>query len=248
LSQPDRFVRILECDPELGLRVPVAQIEQARVELKARLRTLAPGRWEVPHEIGVQSRLGFLILEGLLARDVVMAGKTCTELLGEGDLIQPWIPASEDGLVRYRVMWEVLSPVRLAALDDSFARSLAAWPQVTSSLLERAIRRTHRMSLHQALLQLSPVETRLVVLFWYLAERWGHVTPQGVSLRLHLSHELLGQLVGCRRASVTTGIGHIEQSGMVLRKADGSWLLRGDPPDELAGIRWPDRPAVHALA
>ena len=39
------------------------------------------------------------------------------------------------------------------------------------------------MSIHQALLQLSPVETRLLVLFWYLAERWGRVTPDGISVR-----------------------------------------------------------------
>ena len=50
-----------------------------------------------------------------------------------------------------------------------------------SALLERAIRRTLRMSIHQALLQLSPVETRLLVLFWHLAERWGRVTPDGIA-------------------------------------------------------------------
>ena len=50
-------------------------------------------------------------------------------------------------------------------------------------MLERALRRTHRMAVHQALLQLSPVETRLLVLFWHLAERWGRVTPEGVACR-----------------------------------------------------------------
>ena len=56
------------------------------------------------------------------------------------------------------------------------------------ALLERAVRRTQRMSIHQALLQLSPVETRLLVLFWHLAERWGHVTPDGITVRLrHLA-------------------------------------------------------------
>ena len=84
-----------------------------------------------------------------------------------------------------------------------------------ATLLERAIRRTLRMSIHQALLQLSPVETRLLVLFWHLAERWGRVTPDGISVRLRMSHELLGQLVGCRRASVTTALHRINDSGLV---------------------------------
>ena len=84
-----------------------------------------------------------------------------------------------------------------------------------ATLLERAIRRTLRMSVHQALLQLSPVETRLLVLFWHLAERWGRVTPDGISVRLRISHELLGQLVGCRRASVTTALHRVDDSGLV---------------------------------
>ena len=239
-------VRILEIDPELGLRVPAAQIARARVELAARVKRLPCGRWEVPHADGERGRLGFLMLEGLLARDVMLVGRTATELLGEGDVLQPWVPARGDGLVRYRVRWHVLAPVRLAILDEPFARSLAAWPQVMGALLERALRRTLQMSIHQALLQLSPVENRLLVLFWHLAERWGHVTPDGVSLRLRLSHELLGQLVGSRRASVTTALRRIGESGLVVRRSDGAWLLRGSPPDELAEIQW-RHPAAAAI-
>ena len=236
-------VQILKSDPELGLRVPATQIAEARKQLVARVKTLEPGRWEVPRD--TTSRLGFLMLDGLLARDVVLVGHTCTELLGEGDVIQPWIPSTDDGLVRYRVLWHVLAPSRLAVLDETFARTLAEWPQVMSMLLERAIRRTLRMSVHQALLQLSPVETRLVVLFWHLAERWGRVTPDGISVKLRMSHELLGQLVGCRRASVTTALHRVDDSGLVTRRTDGTWLLRGSPPDELAEISW-QRSAVAA--
>jgi len=101
------------------------------------------------------------------------------------------------------------------------------------------------MSIHAALLQLSPVETRLLVLFWHLAERWGRVTPAGIALRLRLPHALLGQLVGCRRASVTTALQHIYTSGELTRRADDAWLLTGDPPDELSSVHW-DLAASHA--
>ena len=237
-------VRILEVDPELGLRVPAALIERARVELTARVTSLRCGRWEVPHDDEDHGGLGFLMLEGLLARDILLAGTTATELLGEGDVLQPWVPTREEGLVRYHVYWHVLTPVKLAILDATFARSLGDWPQVTGGLLERAIRRTLRMSIHQALLQLTPVETRLLVLFWHLAERWGHVTPDGISVRLHMSHEVLGQLVGSQRASVTTALRRIDASGLIVRRADGTWLLRGSPPDELAEIHWQQRSAT----
>jgi CRP/FNR family cyclic AMP-dependent transcriptional regulator len=230
--------RILELDPELGLRIPAKEIVHARAELVARLLSLPAGHWDVPHDEGARGRLGYLVLEGLLAREMTMAGRTATELLGDGDLVQPWVAQREDGLVRHRVTWNVLMPVRLAILDEGASRSLARWPQALSALLERAIRRTHRMSIHQAMLQLSPVETRLLVLFWHLAERWGHVTPDGIVLRIRLSHALLGQLVGCRRASVTTALQHVYAGGQVARRPDGAWVLRGEPPDELASMHW----------
>ena len=226
-ARSEELVRILEVDPELGLRVPAPQIARARAELTARVKSLPRGRWEVPHGERDRGRLGFLMLEGLLARDVILAGTTSTELIGEGDVLQPLVRARDEGLVRYHVLWHVLSPVRLAVLDEQFARSLASWPQVTGALLERAVRRTLQMSIHQALLQLSPVETRLLVLFWHLAERWGRVTPDGISVRLQVSHKLLGQLVGCRRASVTTALRRIGESGLIVRRADRTWLLRG---------------------
>jgi hypothetical protein len=244
VERPQESVRLLEVDPELGLRLPPAEIAHARVELRARVTSLPCGRWEVLHDEGHLSRLGFLMLEGVLGRDVILAGTTATELLGEGDVLQPWVPTREDGLVRYHVVWHVLSPVRLAILDEAFARSLARWPQVMGALLERAVRRTLQMSIHQALLQLSPVETRLLVLFWHLAERWGRVSPDGIIIRLNMSHELLGQLVGSRRASVTTGLRRIGESGLLVRAADGTWLLRGAPPDELTEVHWQGRAAA----
>jgi CRP/FNR family transcriptional regulator, cyclic AMP receptor protein len=230
--------RVLELDPELGLRIPASEISRAREELVAPVLELPEGHWNVPHGDGARGRLGFLILEGLLARDMTLAGRTATELLGDGDVVQPWLGQREDGLVPCRVGWHVLMPLRLGVLDDSFARSMARFPQVTSALLERAIRRTHRMSVHEALLQLTPVETRLLVLFWHLAERWGRVTPAGIMLRLRLPHALLGQLVGCRRASVTTGLQHIYASGELVRPDDGTWLLTGSAPDELTTLHW----------
>lgn len=210
---------------------------EARRRLVAPVRLLSQGVCDVPEERG-GLHLGYLILDGLMARDLVLAGNTSTELLGEGDVMQPWLVSRDDGLVHYRVFWHVLTPVRLAVLDGDFARRLGDWPQVIAGLLERAVRRTHRMSIHQALLELSPVETRLLVLFWHLSERWGRVTPDGIVLELGLTHQVLGQLVGCRRASVTTALKAICQSGLAHRRADGSWVLQGDPPDELTRLSW----------
>lgn len=235
-------VRILELDAELGLRVPASEITAARAALVASVSFLDRGVWDAPIELEAR-HLGFLMLEGLLARDVILAGTTCTELLGPGDVIHPFAAVRDEALVRYRVMWHVLEPARFAVLDENFSRSLGKWPQVMRVLLERALGRTLRVSMHAALLQLSPVETRLLILFWFLAERWGRVTPAGVVLKLRLSHQMLGQLVGCQRASVTTALHRIEERGMATRRNDRTWLLHGSPPDELAHLNWKGRDA-----
>ena len=232
-------VRLLESDPELGLRIPPDRIAQARRALVAPVTALARGCREVPR--AERGQLGFLVLDGVLGRDVILAGNTCTELLGEGDLLEAGMPGRDERLVRFHLRWQVVEPVALAVLDADFARRVGEWPQVTSALLERSLRRSLRATVHQALLQLSPVETRLLVLLWCLAERWGRVTRDGVALRLRLSHRLLGQLVGCQRASVTTALHRVEASGRVRRRDDGTWLLRGTAPDELEQLHWQPR-------
>jgi CRP/FNR family transcriptional regulator, cyclic AMP receptor protein len=229
---------VLEADPELGLRIPPAQVTYARAHLVAPIWHLEAGVWEVPTEATEQGGLGFLILGGLMARDLVLAGRTSTELLGEGDVLQPAVAARDEGLIRCHVFWHALSAVELAVLDQRFGQALTAYPQVTAALLDRAIRRSVRMAVHQALLGLSPVETRLLVLFWYLAERWGRVTKGGVVLPLGLTHQVLGQLVGCKRASVTTALKELSESGAVVKRRDGSWLLTGEAPDELSQLTW----------
>jgi CRP/FNR family transcriptional regulator, cyclic AMP receptor protein len=237
---------VLEVDPELARRIPPSRVYEARRRLVAPLQTLSPGFCDVPDD-NEPMHLGYLVIEGLLARDVVLAGHVSTELLGEGDLVQSWAASSDETLIHYRVYWHVLSRVKLAILDGEFARTLVHWPQVLAVILERANRRALHMSIHQALLQLSPVETRLLVLFWHLAGRWGRVTPKGVLLPLALTHQVMGQLVGCQRASVTTALKSVSASGLVERLADGGWLLHGEPPDELSHLSWGPHEAKSAL-
>jgi CRP/FNR family cyclic AMP-dependent transcriptional regulator len=237
-------IRVLEVDPELGLRIPPGEITSARQTLVAPLQRLEPGVCDVPAE-GGPGHLGFLIVDGLIARDLVLAGNVSTELFGEGDVMQPWDVQGDAGLVHHRVFWNILSPVSLAVLDPACGRLLSQWPEVIAALLDRAGRHTLRMAVHQALLQLSPVETRILVLFWHLADRWGRVTRDGIVLPLGLTHQVIGQLVGSQRASVTTALKAVIGSGRAVRRPDGSWLLRGEPPDELSHLEWP-KPRVPA--
>ena len=44
-------------------------------------------------------------------------------------------------------------------------------------------------------------------------------------LPLKLTHELLGQLVGAKRPTVSLAIKELERRGTVHRRTDGAWLL-----------------------
>jgi CRP-like cAMP-binding protein len=68
-------------------------------------------------------------------------------------------------------------------------------------------------------------EDRLSALFWHLADRWGRVTPAGVSLDLPLTHGLVAELVGAQRQTVTTALTHLRELGSIRRRSDGCWVL-----------------------
>jgi hypothetical protein len=73
------------------------------------------------------------------------------------------------------------------------------------------------------------VDERLLLLLWHMADRWGRVTPHGVSLSLRLTHELLADLIAVQRPSVTLSLQQLERQGRISREG-GKILLIGQPP------------------
>jgi CRP-like cAMP-binding protein len=97
-----------------------------------------------------------------------------------------------------------------------------------------ASNRAHSLAITLAVSNLRRVDVRLLMLLWYLAERWGRVTPEGVIVPLRLTHETLARLVGAQRPSVTTAIRQLEQEEHLRRTPDRLWLLCGAPPERMA--------------
>jgi CRP/FNR family transcriptional regulator, cyclic AMP receptor protein len=79
--------------------------------------------------------------------------------------------------------------------------------------------------------------TRLLLTLWHLADRWGRVTPDGVVLRLPLTHQLLAQLTCLQRPTVSSALSQLAADGRLTRRTDGGWTLHGRPPttDERPG-------------
>jgi CRP/FNR family cyclic AMP-dependent transcriptional regulator len=149
----------------------------------------------------------------------------------------------------------VLSPTTFAVLDGRVAAELAAWPEIMARLLDRLTERSERLAITQAISQLTGVDRRLLTLCWHLAERWGRVGPSGVVIPLALTHRTLGQLGGAARLTISTALSDLRERDELVRRPDGSWLLRGQPPTPTPArtprfklpARAPDRPAASPI-
>jgi CRP/FNR family transcriptional regulator, cyclic AMP receptor protein len=225
------LIPLLEADTELAEGLAGADLEGATRAVAVHAVTLAAGPWEPLEEPWpVPPILGLLILEGVVTRDIVFAGRTTTELLGSGDVLRPWEDDVQFDPLPFGVVWHVHEPTRVALLDARVALATARWPVLAGSLSRRHVRRARGLAFQLAIAQLPRVDDRLLVLLWALAERWGRVSPHGVRLSLALPHRTLATLVGARRPSVTTALSGLARDGLVERTEDG-WLLHGDPDE-----------------
>ena len=224
---PSSSVHLLDADPDLADVLDREEREVARRYAVARARLIPRGPWSADRSDEDEGTLGYLLLDGLLTREVRLGTRTATELLGAGDLLRPW--PDGDARAGEHVTWWVHEELWLAVLDRRVMAVAARWPALTDVLFRRLFRRTRALAFSLAMSQQRGIDRRLLVLFWEAANRWGRVTPDGVRVRLPLTHQTLGHLVGSRRPSVSVALGALAARGELVR--DGNeWLLRGPPP------------------
>lgn len=194
-----------------------------------------PGRLPVPEWTTLTGLgPGVLVLDGVLAVDVNVAGRIAGELIGTGDLIQPFTH-HYDGLLSCDVGWRALVPSRFALLDAAFAKRVRFWPQIDHALLRRAALRHARLNIQRAVAAQPRLDVRLALLLWHLAARWGKVERGGVRLPVPLTHQLLGRLVGAERPSVSHALARLAHAGLVTGHGD-EWHLHGHLQDQVARL------------
>ncbi len=223
-------VYLLDADPDLADALDADTLAKARPYSVVRVHTVEAGPWR-PGAEGEDEpgRIGLLILDGILARDVEVSDRVGTELLGPGDLVRPWDDDEPVASVPATTTWTALSPVRLASLDARFAVVAGRWPALMAAIVARSVRRSRALAFRLALTQVTGVAVRLHVLFTELVGRWGYVRPDGVALRVRLTHETLARLIGARRPSVTTALRALQDEGILIREAEDLWVLPGEP-------------------
>ncbi|HEX8977787.1 MAG TPA: Crp/Fnr family transcriptional regulator [Solirubrobacteraceae bacterium] len=228
------LISLLDADPELGDLLAKAERERAGRDALTEARRLPAGEWKVAEAMEPnRHHRGFMVAEGLISREVDVLGRTCVELIGPGDVLRPWAWDEVGSHVQAEVGWVVLEPTVLAVLDHGLITRIHPWPELGLELFSRGTRRAHSLAVCLAISHHQRVDERLLLTLWHLAERWGRVGPDGISVPLVLPHRRLADLVGAHRPAVTSAMGELTRAGAISRRADRTWLLHGAPPTEL---------------
>lgn len=214
-------VRLLDAMPDLQRAIPWDDRSLAWRTLLVPVAVVPPGRLEqATGEPGARS----VVLGGIVFRNTCLRGRVATEIIGEGDVLDTH-EETEPSLVPTTTEHVVHREATLAFLGERFAAAARRWPGLHDVVGEQLARQRRRASAHLAVLQMPRVEDRIVTVFSHFADRWGRVTPDGIVVDLPLTHELIGQMVGGRRPTVTLALAGLAESGALARAPDGTWLL-----------------------
>jgi CRP/FNR family transcriptional regulator, cyclic AMP receptor protein len=219
-----RAASLFDIDPELAEGLDARRRAEARTRAIVPIVDLPPGPFS-PAQLSESAVRPFalMVVDGLVLRELLLAGSAATELLGPCDIVA--LSLSDDALLPTQVAWSVPQGARVAILDDRIVQIIRTWPTVGRLLVERAARREARLATHRAITQLPRVDQRLLAFFAHLAERWGRVGANGVAMPLHLTHETLGRLIGARRPTVSLAFKDLAADDLLRRRDDGAWVL-----------------------
>ena len=218
-------IDLLDAWPELEASVPSEELQVAHRTLVVRAVVVEDA--DVFDVLGPMARsaLSFLVVDGIVLKATSFGGRSAVELLGPGDLLAA--PLSATRQIESPAVSRFLGHGRatVAVLDERFRRASRRWPGMSDCLHERLARQTHRVSRHLAILHLPRVEDRIVALFVDFAERFGRVTSDGIVIDLPLTHQLIGDLVGSRRPTVSLALHTLADSGTLDRRDGSRWHL-----------------------
>lgn len=241
---PREFALILKEDPDLAEGLSELDRGAAISLFRAPVLHVSGPRWDPP-AIDPATTFGLLVLEGLIGRRVSLGRAVSTELLSVGDILRPWeetlwemIPAQQE--------WRIFTSTRLAVLDERITALIGRRPQLLVNFSSRLIRRARASTYLTVVSHLPRVEDRVLATLWHIASAWGRVTSDGVRIPFRITHEVIGEIVGAHRPSVTVAMQTLQARGVLLRAQGGGYVLIGDPPDWGAAEDEAASPAVRA--
>ncbi len=167
-----------------------------------------------------------IVVDGLVLHDLAIGGEPGLRMLGPGEVIG--VPGQRPAVLE-RSNYRATPSTELALLGNEFLNAAQREPRLVVGLQVAGAEQTERLAAQLVICQMPRVADRVLTMLWLLAESHGRVTPAGTRLRLTLTHELLGAMVGARRPTVTLALGELAKRGAVVHQ-DGSWLLLEPAP------------------
>lgn len=242
-------VRILEVDPDLGEELERPSFEAARARCTAELVIPTGGSsWPTAADRPeAAEQLGYLVVRGTVLHRLQLARRSTVDLLGPGDIARPWAGREDIAELVNPSRWQLLEEVELAALDRVFLQEAARWPELSVAIANRIGRRLRSLLLRLAVAQIPQLETRLRVVFWDLADRFGRVRREGVLLPLRLRQDVLAALASATRSAVNRKLAALQRDG-ILERVPAGWLLHAGPPAELFTLEAGRRAGERVLA
>jgi CRP-like cAMP-binding protein len=225
-------IELLKQEPDLATGMSRKVRERARQTCVAAIARVGRGEWQ-PRSGLDPGGFGLLVISGYLVRRVGQGGRFGAELLGPGDLLRPWQTVGQNASLPFEPRWTAITAAELAILDVEFARRAAPFPTVGVQLVDRAMLRSRHLAIAMAIVHQPRIDQRLHMLLWHFADRWGKVGATGATIDVPLTHEVLAELVGARRPTVSTALGQLAKEGKVIRSGRRRWRLQGGPPVDL---------------
>src|SRR4051794_15407590 len=232
MAAVDAHIALLDADGGFAAGIPVADLALARRVLVLPRLDVDPGRWMPPAADDPRGALALLV-DGLVGRHVGLGGRVATQLLGPGDVFDPWTRPVDELLPR-AVRWSAFAPATVVLLDGRFATAAQRWPALSRTAQARLAALGDRLATDLAICQLPRVEQRVLALMWHLAERFGRVASDGVVLDMKLTHRLIGELVGAQRPTVSLAVASLLEERQLVRRASGTLALHPESRSALA--------------
>jgi DNA-binding transcriptional ArsR family regulator len=208
--------------------------------------TVERGEWDLPARVGDRDdMLGWVVMDGLVCREIRLRDRGLLELLGPGDVVQPTSVRDAPGLTDAPRLTTAVQTT-LLVLGISLIRVSAKYPAALGLINRRLEAQRQRLATQALIAHLPRAEHRLLLQMWHLAERWGRETPEGTVLALPLTHDLLGHLAAARRSTSTLALRALEDDGLICRREDGTWLLT-PAAEEQVRLLTPDNSASRLL-
>jgi CRP-like cAMP-binding protein len=190
--------------------------EFARLESRSRFRTY-PARSPIylPEE---KADSIFLVAEGLVkvsnlspdGKESILAFIEPGEIFGELALLD--IRKRDEFVEAVNRTTVVMIPA------DEFQRIISIRADVSLAITKLVGMRRQRIERRLKNLLFQSTRDRLIHLLLDLEEQFGQDTPEGVRLRIKLSHQDLGNLIGATRETVTSLLGQLRVEGSIEYK------------------------------